>query len=86
MTHLEAAIEGEGAPFRRAQAQLWAARALEVLGRGEEAAVHRRAVMSSEGPWVGPLRAQAAADADRPVSGRRLRRLHYSVDLVDASL
>ena len=86
MTHLEVAIEGEGAPFRRAQAQLWAARTLEVLGRGEEAAVHRRAVMSSEGSLVGPLRAQAARDADRSVSARRLRRLHYSVDLVDASI
>ncbi len=86
--HLDAAVKLENAPFREAQIHLWLARTLDALKLPEHAAHHRDCVLALDAPHIAPLHGLAKQDAKRgaPWPARRLRRLTYSLELVDASL
>ncbi|MBM65170.1 MAG: hypothetical protein CMH55_02925, partial [Myxococcales bacterium] len=82
--HLQAGLDRPQSAFRRGQFLLWGARCLEQLGRPAEATRWRDNLLGLSGLHLERLIELARADAEKPPSARRLRRLTYSLDLVDA--
>ena len=83
--HLESGILNSKEPFRTGQFHLWIARVYAVMGHFDAARQHRAMLSALEGPHLDSLHALAAQDEHTPVSARRLARLVYSLDLVDAA-
>ena len=101
LDHLRAALPLEPNPLRRAQIHLWTARALHVVSAsppptaataatGEElrteAAGHLESALAIDAPHVAGFHTQARADQRCAPSPAKLRRLTYSLDLVDAAV
>jgi hypothetical protein len=85
MVHFQVGMAQAQSAFRSGQFRLWLSRTLDVLDRGPEAEENRLALFGSVGPHVDSLKALAEQDQAHPVSRRRLRRLVYSLDLVDGA-
>ena len=83
--HLEVGILNSKDTFRTGQFHLWIARVYAVMGHFDAARQHRAMLNALEGPHIDSLHALAAQDEHKPVSARRLARLVYSLDLVDAA-
>jgi hypothetical protein len=86
LEQFEAGKELPQSTFRRGQFLLWGSRALEVLGRKEEALAWRTELLRSSGRHLYALHELAEGDAVKPVPGSQLRKIVYNVDLVDAAL
>ena len=61
---------------------------LTALALPDDAAEHREHVLALDAPHIAPLHGLSRADSARskPRLAKRLRRLTYSLELVDASL
>jgi acyl-CoA:6-aminopenicillanic acid acyl transferase len=88
--HLEHGLGREEAPFRRAQLLLWAARAADLTGdagraralRGQLEVLAEATVDGADG--VRALAAQARADAAKPYTAERARRIAINPMMCDA--
>ncbi len=84
--HLRVALSLEGGAVRRARLLLWQSRVLAALGEAREADALRAELRAMTGEGTRVMRDEAAADAKRPVSRGRLRRVVPEVFLIDAAL
>jgi hypothetical protein len=84
LAHFEVGMQRPQSAFRRGQVLLWGARAAEAAGQPEKAHALRNELLLLMGEHTQTLRQMAAVELDKPVSSRRLRKLTYNVDLVDA--
>lgn len=84
LNHFEAGRYCEQTPFRRGQFLLWGARCLDQLGRSDDACRWREELLGLRGAHVESLQELARDEQDRVLPARRLRKLTYSLDLVDA--
>ncbi len=75
LAHLERGLATEGAPFRRGNLLLWAARAAHESGDAARAGEHRAALLATSDPRLASHRRAAEAEAVRPFPARRLRRI-----------
>lgn len=74
LEHLRAGLQHERAAFHRGQLLLWAARAADACGRGDEARAHREALRALHDPLLVDHHAAVERDARRPWTARRLRK------------
>ena len=85
LAHLKVGLSNAKTEFRTGQFHLWISRTYQVMGQLENAQAHRRLLFNIQGPHLHSLHALATQDQDKPVTERRLARLVYSLDLVDAA-
>jgi hypothetical protein len=83
LAQLEAALSLEDGEFRRARLLLYKTRLLVVLGRPTEADAARRELLAMSSPVTLEDRNAARAEARRPCSPARLRRVIVDFHLVD---
>ncbi|MDP6934127.1 MAG: C45 family autoproteolytic acyltransferase/hydrolase, partial [Myxococcota bacterium] len=70
LEHFEAGRQVRQSAFREGQFWLWGARALDQLGRTEQARTWRTALLDLQGPHVDRLKAYALAEQERPLPAR----------------
>lgn len=86
LAHFEACSQATQSTFRTVQSLVWGARAADADGQPDRAKAWRLDALSRSDEHTPPLHALAREEMDRPCARRKLRRLTYNVDLVDATL
>jgi hypothetical protein len=84
LSHLEAGLNAPQAEFRRGQFLLWGSRAAQLSGHPQRASALRKELLSLTDPHLKEIQDMGRADARKPYSARKARKLIYNIALVDA--
>ncbi len=83
LSHFEAGLAGERAPFRRAQLLLWASRTARAAGKKDRARALREELLALRGENIHEHQAAARRERRRPFPTRRLRGARVNLELLD---
>ncbi len=86
LAELRAGLEREAAPFHRGQLLLWTARAAAALGDAPAALRARDALLALEHPLLRDYQRDAACEARRPLSLRKLQRVELNATFPELML
>ncbi|MFT7622176.1 MAG: hypothetical protein ACI9WU_001344, partial [Myxococcota bacterium] len=83
LSHFEAGLAHENAPFRRGQLLLWGARTADAVGQHDRGEAMRRELLTLQSEHLQEHHAQARKELRHGYSKRRLRNVRMSMELVD---
>jgi hypothetical protein len=86
LDHFRHGLRAESGPFERSTLLLWASRVALACGRRDEHAAFTAELLAMDHPLAVDQRDMAAAERERPLSPRRLRRIALSLVFPDVTL